>query len=152
MRQAFTMIELIFVIVILGILASVAVPKLSAVRDDAKIVSVKSDLATIINEITTTITVGSEIKSPDQLSPTLKSLVLDNRAGITASSPITNSKGQVTFYTKYGDANDNTFVLDINSTTLSIKHGTPCNGTVCKKLQELLDEKDYFVVGQRIKM
>ena len=34
-RNAFTMIELIFVIVILGILASVAIPKLAGVQDDA---------------------------------------------------------------------------------------------------------------------
>lgn len=37
MKKAFTMIELIFVIVVIGILASIAIPKLTATRDDAKI-------------------------------------------------------------------------------------------------------------------
>lgn len=36
-RQAFTMIEMIFVIVIIGIVASVAISKLSSTRTDAKI-------------------------------------------------------------------------------------------------------------------
>ena len=36
MKNGFTMIELIFIIVILGILAAVAIPKLAAVKEEAK--------------------------------------------------------------------------------------------------------------------
>ena len=46
-RNAFTMIELIFVIVILGILASVAIPKLAATRDDAHIAKGRANILAI---------------------------------------------------------------------------------------------------------
>jgi len=47
MKKGFTMIELIFVIVILGILAAVALPKLAATRDDAKLSSLVESISNI---------------------------------------------------------------------------------------------------------
>ncbi|MBX7490636.1 type II secretion system protein [Helicobacter turcicus] len=46
-KKAFTMLELVFILVILGILAAVAIPKISASRDDAKFVALKSDINTL---------------------------------------------------------------------------------------------------------
>ena len=52
-REAFTMIELIFVIVIIGILASVAILKLAATRDDAKHARLLSNTRICINDLIT---------------------------------------------------------------------------------------------------
>ena len=46
-RNAFTMIELVFVIAVLGIFASFAIPKLAATRDDAHVSKAVSTIAAV---------------------------------------------------------------------------------------------------------
>jgi len=50
-KKAFTMIELIFVIVVIGILAGVAVPRLAATRDDAEITKGMTTLNSVRNAL-----------------------------------------------------------------------------------------------------
>ena len=46
-RKAFTMIELIFVITIIGILSAVAIPKFAVNRDDAVVAKAKNTIASV---------------------------------------------------------------------------------------------------------
>ncbi len=50
-RRAFSMIELVFVIVIIGILAAIAVPKFAMTRGDAIMTKAKTTVASIRNSI-----------------------------------------------------------------------------------------------------
>lgn len=84
-RSGFTMIELVFVIVILGILASVAIPKLAATRDDAKIsadvASLKQVISNLGGEYTASATVP--VASVTEANAALDCFVITQNGAIT---------------------------------------------------------------------
>jgi len=53
MKKAFTMLELTFVIVIIGVLSAIAIPKFAATRDDAEISKGRAEVAAMRSAIAT---------------------------------------------------------------------------------------------------
>ncbi len=53
MKNAFSLLELIFAIVVIGILASIGIPKLMDTRNDALVSTVKQDLVSLSSSIQT---------------------------------------------------------------------------------------------------
>jgi general secretion pathway protein G len=97
------MIELIFVIVILGILAAVAIPKLAATRDDAKVSKVQSDAATFIGDLGTSYTskgTWSNLKLSD-----VTNVTVTDATGATAQDPSTLISGKTFALTDGSKAN-----------------------------------------------
>ena len=62
MKKGFTMIELIFVIVILGILASVAIPRLAGTREDAEVSAGIANIRTILSDAASYYAVKGDFK------------------------------------------------------------------------------------------
>ncbi len=75
------MIELIFVIVILGILAAVAIPKLAATRDDAKLAAARSNLSTCISDLGAKYTAKGSLADADLTDDPACKAVNDYSAG-----------------------------------------------------------------------
>ena len=64
-KKAFTLLELTFVVVIVGILASIAIPKLRATRNDARVATELESIAVRLQTILTKYTATGMFKLSD---------------------------------------------------------------------------------------
>ena len=91
MKKGFTMIELIFVIVILGILASVAIPRLAATREDAEISAAVANLRTLVSDAASYYAVKGTFDGAKWKDITNAPLQISKNQPITASNAATQN-------------------------------------------------------------
>jgi len=60
-KKAFSLIEMMFAIIIIAIIASIAVPKLMGSKDDATVSTIKQDIQTITSSIQTYYMINGKI-------------------------------------------------------------------------------------------
>lgn len=102
MKKGFTMIELIFVIVILGILAAVAIPKLAATRDDAEISKTASNIQTLISDLGSYYTSQGEFNNDVKKMSNVKTPVKAKDDECLEVRPGNNTTGEIGITIKTG--------------------------------------------------
>jgi len=138
-RKAFTMIELIFVIVIIGILAAVAVPKLSATRTDAILSAKAQNIMIAANEIASyAVARGETVSDLSLMSNSIKNMLSRNEA--------TTDPAGYTIDVKVETISD-CIIIKItnagsNTETLRLDYGVTSNAS-CDQLRTLIDSTAY---------
>lgn len=159
MKNAFTMVELIFVIVIIGILASVAIPRLSGVTDSAK---KSAEIATVSAVITAlesangewSINEGSFTWGRHRSSSELNSHGYPNELGNSDNDPFNYLIKDSKNFKKIGTLNPN---QDINITLYTGPASDSVSGVKFpldapnKDLENRPDKNDFWVYASYIK-
>ncbi len=151
-RSGFTMIELVFVIVILGILASVAIPKLAATRDDAQIAKATSEVSSLIQDIGSYYTAHGQLAATATAADLTKVTNVYLAQAVTEGTSTTQADAANTVDIKTGanavyfvDKKRNVACMDVylndtNGTVKLEKSANADNSIFCKGLVNALSE------------
>lgn len=133
-KKAFSLIEMIFVIVILGILSSMMISYIMAARDDAKISLALSHVGQLVSEITIYYTSMAHFNSD------LSEMSSVSDANYTEPWDENNETGGITFYTpknKEGVEPCMHIALENQDGKMTISNISGSDGNVCSGLQQI---------------
>ena len=121
MKSAFSLLELIFAIVILGIVASFAIPKYIDTKDSALVSTIKRDLNTAVSSLQSYYLLNQKIEK-------ISDVLTINETNWTLSD------------TKLSDKNSCLFLeiktLDTDNKSIEIVVDTQKETTICKKIRD----------------
>jgi prepilin-type N-terminal cleavage/methylation domain-containing protein len=150
--KAFTIIEMIFVIVIIGVLALVAIPRLSATYDDARVSLVLKKVGTLINDL------GTYYTTKDFYSPNLDDMTYLSDVNFSQPWDSVAEKGVITLYTPDNEKNLEPcvhFSIENRDGNLTVYNASNPVGDICKSLHQITTYKALLgtklIGGNRVK-
>ncbi|WP_394955312.1 type II secretion system protein [uncultured Helicobacter sp.] len=128
MRGAFSMLELVFVIVILGILAAIAIPRFSLTRIDAQVVAIENDINNAIS------TIQREVFSQNLDPKTLTISQIFTLAGLSPSRWVIQGNTITLGKNATSDTQNSCVNLSLTNAILEFSVTQKADSTLCEKL------------------
>ena len=145
--KAFTLIELIFVIVILGILAAVAIPKLMATRVDANRAKLLEDIRNATKEVVSYYTANSGTVDFDKIKNDNETIV--NKLINEGWVEVKNSQKAYVYSDNINKPVCLTYIT--NGNQIEVDTNKSNNDPVCKRIKTFINDKNISVLNNAVK-